>query len=93
VVIIGSGINFLDVAGAEMLVQEGEAQRRIGGGMLLRGGYIERFEDSHVFSSKAAAIATLVPSLDDTTCANCQARIFRECATRPAAQEELAAPA
>lgn len=96
VVIIGGGINFLDVAGAEMLVQEAEAQRRIGGGlyiakakgevcrMLLRGGYITRFEDGHIFPSKAVAISTLVPQLDDAICAGCRARIFRECASRPA---------
>jgi SulP family sulfate permease len=35
VVIIGGGINFLDVAGAEMLVQEAEAQRRIDGGLYI----------------------------------------------------------
>ncbi len=96
VVIVGGGINFLDVAGAEMLVQEAEAQRRIDGGLyiakakgevcrtLLRGGYIERFEDSHVFPSKAAAISTLVPRLDQATCRECSIRLFRECTSRPA---------
>jgi len=107
VVIIGGGINFLDVAGAEMLVQEAEAQRRIGGGlyiakakgevcrMLLRGGYITRFEDSHIFPSKAVALSTLVPQLDDAICADCRARIFRECASRPAPESrpEETAPA
>ncbi len=100
VVIIGGGINFLDVAGAEMLVQEAEAQRRISGGlyiakakgevcrMLLRGGYIERFQDDHVFPSKAVAIATLVPRLDDATCAVCRTRIFRECISRPRPEAE-----
>ncbi|MDX1595027.1 MAG: SulP family inorganic anion transporter [Gammaproteobacteria bacterium] len=96
VVIVGGGINFLDVAGAEMLVQEAEAQRHIGGGLyiakakgevcrtLLRGGYIERFDDRHVFPSKAAAISTLVPRLDNGICRECTVRLFRECAQRPA---------
>ncbi len=102
VVIVGGGINFLDVAGAEMLVQEAEAQRRIGGGLyiakangevcrtLLRGGYIDRFEDRHVFSSKATALSTLVPRLDQATCRECRIRLFRECTSHPAPTPPLA---
>ena len=103
VVIVGSGINFLDVAGAEMLVTEAAAQTRAGGGlyiakakgevcrMLLRGGYIDRFDDTHIFGSKSEAISALVPRLDDATCARCRARIFRECAKRPAPEPPLPA--
>ncbi|HEX20219.1 MAG TPA: SulP family inorganic anion transporter [Acidiferrobacteraceae bacterium] len=93
--IIGTGINFIDVAGAEMIVQESERRKRNGGGLyvvkvneyvcniLKRGGYLQRFGAENVFVSKADAIGAIFEELDHDRCARCDKRIFRECAQIP----------
>jgi sulfate permease, SulP family len=95
VLIIASGINFIDVAGAEMLVQEAERRRALGGGLYIakmkpeayrifkRGGYLEQFGAENVFLSKAEAIAQIFKRLDRQRCERCTARIFTECQQVP----------
>lgn len=89
--IIASGINFIDVAGAEMLVHEARRRRDLGGGLYLarmkkefrqrfgRGRYLQQFGEENVFASKADAIATIFARLDRERCERCSARIFTEC--------------
>ena len=94
--LVGSGINFVDIAGAEMLVKEAKRRRLLGGGLYLckikdevcrilkRGGFINELDDKHVFNSKAEAIHELViKTLDPERCRKCDRRIFSECATMP----------
>jgi SulP family sulfate permease len=89
--LIGSGINFVDVAGAELLVREAQAQRDRGGAlylcslkpavttMLERGGYLDRLGRDNVFATKNAAVQAIYSRLDSAICRTCQARIFVEC--------------
>lgn len=68
VVLIGTGINFVDVAGADMLVQEARASTATGGAMYLcnlkppvrdvleRGGFLDDFGRARVFDSELEAI-------------------------------------
>ncbi len=91
VLTIASGINFIDIAGAEMLVQKAARRRAFGGGLyipkakqdvcmvLQRGGYIEAFGDENIFASKANAIPAIFERLDHERCAYYSARIFNEC--------------
>ena len=91
--LIGSGINFVDVAGAELLVQEAQAQRDRGGalylcnlkpavmGMLERGGYLDQLGRDKIFTTKHAAIEAIYSRLDSAICRSCPARIFVECQT------------
>ncbi|HVR94768.1 MAG TPA: SulP family inorganic anion transporter [Casimicrobiaceae bacterium] len=91
--LIGSGINFVDVAGAELLVREAQAQRDRGGAlylcslkpavttMLERGGYLDRLGRDHVFATKSAAVQAIYSRLDSAICRTCTARIFVECQT------------
>ena len=91
--LIGSGINFVDVAGAELLVREAQAQQDRGGalylcnlkpavmGMLERGGYLDRLGRDKVFTTKHAAIEAIYSRLDSAICRSCPARIFVECRT------------
>jgi SulP family sulfate permease len=91
--IIASGINFIDVTGAEMLTQEAQRLRSRGGALYLcglkgtaretlrRGGYINVIGQENLFSSKEEAIRLIFQRLDKDCCALCQRRIFRECAT------------
>lgn len=92
VLIVCSGINFIDVAGAEMLAQELQRRHELGGGLyfaklkavgsevLQRGNYLQGFEDN-IFESKAEAIQGIFNRLDKKICKTCTARIFDECKT------------
>ena len=89
--IIGNGINFIDVAGAEMLAHEAERRRARSGGLYLcrvkegvcaplkQGGYMQRVGAVNIFDSKTVALRTIFAKLDHAVCARCDKRIFREC--------------
>ena len=101
--IVASGINFLDVAGAELLVQEARRRRKRGGGLYLTkvkeglcdslrgGGYLKEIGDENIFLSKGEAIAAIFAKLDRDRCRRCHARIFSECATIEGPSEPVAA--
>jgi len=93
--LIASGINFIDVAGAELLAQEAQTCRKLGGrmyfyrikegvcGPLRRGDYIKEVGDENMFRSKTEALAEIFDALDKDICARCDKRIFRECRSIP----------
>lgn len=90
-VIIGSSINLIDVAGAELLVQEAKRLRMDGRKLYLfnikrgirdfleRGGYLADIGEGCVFDSKGTGLPTVVSALNHTRCTTCTARIFSEC--------------
>lgn len=98
-IVSGTGINFIDVAGAEFLAEEAGRRRALGGGLYLlrlkpgvsetlkRGGYVKVIGRQNLFTRKDAAIAAVVERLDPEVCRTCSARIFRECAGRPGADQ------
>ncbi|MDO8595910.1 MAG: SulP family inorganic anion transporter, partial [Sulfuricaulis sp.] len=73
---IGNGINFIDVSGAEMLVQEAKRRQKLGGGLymskvkdevcsiLKRGGYADSFGRENIFATKGDAIENVFKRLD-----------------------------
>ena len=89
--VLSKGMNFVDVAGAELLAREAERRRSRGGGLyfhglresaskMLRGpAFAGKFGDDAVFATKGQAIAAIFGRLDRGVCATCQARIFEEC--------------
>ncbi len=93
VALVASGINFIDIAGAELLVQEAKRLQRAGGRLYLlrpnrkvldlleKGGYVDAIGRENVFNSKGDGIATAFSRLDHTFCATCPRRIFSECET------------
>lgn len=93
VLLIGSGINFIDVAGAELLAQEADAQKAMGGALYLcnlkptvvdvleRSGMLDRIGRDRLFATKAQAIGGIYARLDSEICRTCTARIFIECRT------------
>lgn len=99
-VISATGINFIDVAGAEFLAQEAKRRRAAGGGlylirvkpsvleMLEGGGYIDDIGRDRIFTGKTVALATVIPALDADVCRSCTTRIFLECAQRPGAAQQ-----
>jgi sulfate permease, SulP family len=93
VLLIGSGINFIDVAGAELLAQEADTQRAAGGALYLcnlkptvvdvleRAGLVDRIGRDRIFATKDEAIRGIYPRLDSSICQASTARIFIECQT------------
>jgi SulP family sulfate permease len=94
--LIGSRINFIDVAGCQLLVHEAKLTRDAGGTLYLsnlkpavrdvleRGGFLDEFGRDRVFDTKDEAIRRIYACLDSERCRTCHARIFNECvATLP----------
>ena len=96
--IVASGVNFIDVAGAELLAEEAKRRRAEGGGLYLirvkpgvcepltRGGYLDEIGKENLFTGKTEAIAWATSRLDPEICRTCTARIFHECAGKPGGQ-------
>ncbi len=73
VLLVGSGMNFIDVAGADMLVQEAQLAEASGGVLYLcslkprvrellqHGGYLEAFGRERVFETEVDALRVLLP--------------------------------
>ena len=95
--IVARNVNFVDVAGAEVLAREARRRRAGDGRLYLQGlrqpvedalrnsGLISSIEPGHVFRTKGEAIRSIFDGLDRSICARCHARIFSECATLPPA--------
>ncbi|MFH0998210.1 MAG: SulP family inorganic anion transporter [Pseudomonadota bacterium] len=95
ILIIGSGINFMDATGCHMLFHENRSLRLAGREislcslkrevleMLKRGGCFANMGPEHVFSTKDEAIQAIVSGLDPERCSVCTARVFAECSERP----------
>jgi SulP family sulfate permease len=95
VLIIGSGINFVDVAGAEMLAQEAKRRRKMGGGLyfyrlkdsvyqfLHKGDYLKDIGEGGFFPAKSNVTMAVFNTLDPEICRNCPSRIFKECEALP----------
>jgi SulP family sulfate permease len=92
ILIVGGGINFIDVAGCEMLANEAHRLHLTGRKMYLcslkgevldilrRGGYLARIGEENVFRSKTEAIKKIITSkLDPERCRVCMVRIFNQC--------------
>ena len=93
--IFARSINFVDVAGAELLAQTARERRRAGGALYLthvkpqvddtlkKGGYLDVIGHDNLFSSKNDAIRAVFDRLDHRVCSTCRARIFNECRSIP----------
>ncbi len=91
ILILGSGINFIDMSGAEMIVSVAKRLRQMGGGLyfcgvkhnvcdyLKRSGFAAEFGEENLFFKKNEAIAEITQRLDHKVCAVCHAKIFLEC--------------
>jgi len=98
--ILARPINFIDLAGAEMLARENRNRKSLGGGiyfhqlkdeakeLLRRGGYLDEIGEDHFYDHKGEAIAGVFERLDKNICARCTRRIFNECKTVPRAGSE-----
>ncbi len=93
--LMSKSINFVDMAGAELLVQEAQRRRALGGQLYFyglrvpvenlfeSGGYLADIGRENIFRGKREAIGGVFTRLDRSICATCRARIFDECASVP----------
>lgn len=91
ILIIGSGINFIDVSGAMMLTQEAKRRRKLGRKLylcrinadveyfLVQGGYVKDIGENCLFPTEYEAISRIYGNLDKDVCTTCRERIFSEC--------------
>ena len=91
VLLIGTGINLIDTAGADLLANLATQLREAGVRLYLckmrpevlslleRGGYLDTIGRDCVFATKDKALVAIYGALDPAKCAACNARIFNEC--------------
>ena len=90
--IAASGINVVDISGAELLSREAARRNTMGGGLyfwfmkdavhaLLKqgGGYLKTIGENHIFPQSIDPIENLYAKLDSEICRECRARIFPQC--------------
>ncbi|MGA3113970.1 MAG: SulP family inorganic anion transporter [Syntrophobacteraceae bacterium] len=95
ILIVGSGINFVDVSGCAMLFEESRSMHLEGRQLYLcslkdsvlktleRGKCLRRFGQEYIFASKREALEKIVPQLDPERCRMCHLRLFKECELAP----------
>lgn len=93
--LVASGINFIDYSGAEFLAQEAKQRKARGGALYLyrvkdsvcaflkRGGFLDDIGEENVFRNKHEAISTIFSRLNRDICMRCDKRIFNECQSVP----------
>ena len=101
--LLGKGINFIDVAGSEWLLLEANRWRQNGGGLyfsglklvaqdsLIRGGFKKEIGEENFYLTKEEALAGIFNKLDRSICAACTKRIFLECEALPPPTVEVVA--
>lgn len=93
--IVATGINFIDIAGAEFLSELARHRHDIGGKLHMygvkegvckpfrQGGYIVDVGEENIYKSKSEALHEIYLQLDQDVCARCERRIFLECRQQP----------
>ncbi len=92
VAIVMTGVNFVDIGGAEAIVAAAQRFRERGGDLYLirikdqtrdllkRGGYLEEISEKNIFWSKTDALRSIYRRLDYDVCRKCSLRVYVECA-------------
>ncbi len=91
ILVVASGINFIDLAGVEAMITENNRLKKLGGGLyfvnlkpavyefMATSGFIKNIGYNHFFDRKTEAFREIYKKLDRGVCKNCDALIFSEC--------------
>ncbi len=91
ILLVASRINYVDMAGGEMLAREARRLQSIGGGLYIcglnaelwqfmaEGGFLKSIGSRYFFASKAEAIRAIYRQLDPHICSTCRHPVFKEC--------------
>lgn len=91
ILIVSTGVNFIDLAGSEALVSENNRLKKMNGGLYFVGlkatvyefvaktCFVKYIGNDHFFDTKAQAIRGIYKRLDRETCKTCNALVFNEC--------------
>ncbi len=91
ILIIASGVSFIDLASAEALVAENNRLKQKGGGLYFVGlkasvyefaaktCFVKKVGGVHFFDTKTEAIRQIYKRLDKEVCKTCQSLLFKEC--------------
>ena len=96
ILVIGTGVNFIDMTGAEMIEQESDRLQAKGGGLYFaelkpkvenfihQGHFDEHIGAQYFFAEKKEAIHKITTiALDHVKCQSCEFRVFNECDSPP----------
>jgi len=104
ILIIGSSINFVDLSGAEMLIQEASRVKSMGGNLYFcglkgkvlnfmnKGEFIHHIGGENFFNHKHKAIDVVTSRLDHKICSGCSIRVFADCACLPGGEDYQTEP-
>ena len=93
VMIVASGMNFVDESGAELLAQEARRRRKMGGGLyfyrckdkvfqfLKKSEKLDDIGEDAFFPAMSNWVKPIYVTLDSEICRTCKIRIFPECQT------------
>ena len=91
ILIVASGINFIDLSGIEALISENDRLKKRQGGLyfvglkapvyqfLAQAHFIKNIGRTNFFDSKQLAINTIYTRLNRDVCSQCDVKIFNEC--------------
>lgn len=91
ILIVGSGINLIDLSGAEALASDANQLKKMGGGMyfaelkasvyefISQSCFVAKVGSDHFFDKKKDAIKAIYKKMDSEICDKCEVRVFNEC--------------
>lgn len=101
ILLVASRVNYIDMAGAEMLTREALRLQSLGGGLYLcglkaelwqflaEGGFLRKIGTQYFFADKSRAIKSIYSRLDDKACEQCQYHVFNECQSQDSTSEKV----
>lgn len=93
VILVASGVNFIDVTGCQMVFQQETSLGKEGRRLYLcslkqevldtlrRGGCMQGLGRDSVFGSKSEALRAVLKNIDYSICCRCEVKVFKECAS------------
>jgi SulP family sulfate permease len=102
ILLVASRINYIDMAGAEMLTREAKRLQSMGGGLyicglkadlwqfLAEGGFLKKIGPQYFFDDKKSAIKSIYRILDKSECNECSHPVFKECQSSASSEKVVA---